>query len=223
MSKLYATEDWQEAVNFHGVYDAYINLFGYPFLQSIEPILPDSLLQPPMQLPFEPGVTWYFTGGPHGGWGNGAAWAALDFAPPGEGDGCVSSDAWVTAVAGGRIVFTGNGMVIQDLERDGYEQIGWSILYMHVESRDRILAGTDIQAGERIGHPSCEGGVSTGTHVHIARKYNGVWIAADGSIPFEANGWISKGDGSLYDGSMIKGNQNVEAWDSRKNENQISR
>ncbi len=223
MSKLYATEDWQEAVNFHGVYDAYINLFGYPFLQSIEPILPDSLLQPPMQLPFEPGVTWYFTGGPHGGWGNGAAWAALDFAPPGEGDGCVSSDAWVTAVAGGRIVFTGNGMVIQDLERDGYEQIGWSILYMHVESRDRILAGTDIQAGERIGHPSCEGGVSTGTHVHIARKYNGVWIAADGSIPFEADGWISKGDGSLYDGSMIKGNQNVEAWDSRKNENQISR
>ncbi len=80
---------------------------------------------------------------------------------------------------------------------------------MHIESRDRCLAGTDLQAGERIGHPSCEGGVSTGTHVHVARKYNGVWISADGSIPFEMDGWISKGQPrSLYDGALIKGNQN---------------
>ncbi len=47
MSKLYDTEDWQTAVNYHGVYDAYINLFGFPFLQSIEPILPDNLLATP--------------------------------------------------------------------------------------------------------------------------------------------------------------------------------
>ena len=223
MSRLYDHEDWQTAVNYHGVFDTYINLFGYPFLESVDPILPDNLLQPAMQLPFEPRVTWYFTGGPHGGWGNGSAWAALDFAPPGEGDGCVQSDAWVTAVADGRIVFTGNGLVIEDLERDGYEQIGWAIVYMHVESRDRILAGTDVLAGQRIGHPSCEGGVSTGTHVHVARKYNGVWISADGTLPFEMDGWISKGDGTLYEGSLMKGSQVVKAWDSRKDENKIQR
>ena len=57
-----------------------------------------------MQLPFEKGTTWSFTGGPHGGWDSGSAWAALDFAPPGEPAGCVSSDAWVVAVADGLIL-----------------------------------------------------------------------------------------------------------------------
>jgi LasA protease len=223
MTRLYDSTDWQTAVGSHGVFDTYINLFGYPFLQSIEPLTPPDLLQPSLQLPFEPGVQWYLTGGPHGGWGDGSAWAALDFAPPGESDGCAQSDAWVTAMASGRIVYTGNGLVIEDLERDGYEQIGWALIYMHVESRDRILAGTDITAGERIGHPSCEGGVSTGTHVHVARKYNGVWISADASIPFEMDGWISKGDGTLYEGSLMKGNEIVDAWDSRKDENKIQR
>jgi hypothetical protein len=36
---------------------------------------------------------WSFTGGPHGGWDSGSAWSALDFAPPGEGAGCVTNDA----------------------------------------------------------------------------------------------------------------------------------
>jgi murein DD-endopeptidase MepM/ murein hydrolase activator NlpD len=223
MSQLYGNEDWQKTVGAHGIFDTYINLFGYPFLYSIEPLLPESLLQPTLHLPFTIGETWYFTGGPHGGWGNGSAWAALDFAPPGEGDGCVQSDNWVTAMASGRIVYTGNGLVIQDLESDGYEEIGWTIVYMHIESRDRVIAGMEVQSGDQIGHPSCEGGVSTGTHVHVARKYNGAWISADGPIPMELDGWITKGEGELYNGALIKGNQIVEAWDSRKDENQIQR
>jgi LasA protease len=223
MSQLYGNEDWQNAVGIHGIFDTYINLFGYPFLYSIEPLLPENLLQPTLHLPFSTGETWYFTGGPHGGWGNGSAWAALDFAPPGEGDGCEQSDAWVTAMASGRIVYTGNGLVIQDLESDGYEEIGWTIVYMHVESRDRVIAGMEVQSGDHIGHPSCEGGVSTGTHVHIARKYNGAWISADGTLPMELDGWITKGEGELYNGALIRGNQIVEAWDSRKDENQIQR
>ena len=85
-----------------------------------------------MQLPIEAGDAWSFTGGPHGGWADGSAWAALDFAPPGDALGCVDSDAWVTAVADGVVVRSGDGAVIQDLDGDGLEQTGWVVLYMHV-------------------------------------------------------------------------------------------
>ncbi len=41
-------------------------------LYSFEPVIPENLEQPILQLPFESGVDWAFTGGPHGGWGDGA-------------------------------------------------------------------------------------------------------------------------------------------------------
>ena len=41
-----------------------------------------------------------------------------------------------------------------------------------------------VETDDRIGHASCEGGVSTGTHLHFARKYNGEWVLADGPLPF---------------------------------------
>ena len=102
----------------------------------------------------------------------------------------MQSDAWVVALADGLIVRSGNGAVIQDLDSDGFEQTGWTVLYLHIETRDRVEVGVKLKAGERIGHPSCEGGVSNGTHVHLARRYNGEWIAADGQIPFNLDGWI---------------------------------
>jgi murein DD-endopeptidase MepM/ murein hydrolase activator NlpD len=177
-----------------------------------------------MQLPFEPGQTWSFTGGPHGGWDSGSAWAAIDFAPPGEPAGCVTSDAWVVAIADGVIVRTGTGEVIQDLDNDGYEQTGWDVLYMHIETRDRVLPGAYVYAGERIGHPSCEGGISNGTHVHLARKYNGEWIPADGSLPFNLEGWISSGDGIEYDGFLTRGAAHLEAMEGVfADKNQISK
>ena len=132
-----------------------------------------------MQLPLEPNVDWAFTGGPHGGWGSGSAWAALDFAPGRQGLGCVQSDDWVVAVADGLISRADSGRVIQDLDNDGNEGTGWTVLYMHIEGRDRVEPGTYLKAGERIGHPSCTGGYSTGTHFHLARRYNGEWIPAD--------------------------------------------
>ncbi|MEN6524529.1 MAG: hypothetical protein ABFD14_12480, partial [Anaerolineaceae bacterium] len=82
---------------------------------------------------------------------------------------------------------------------------------------------THVNAGDRIGHPSCEGGVSNGTHVHMARKYNGEWIPADQSIPFVLDGWVSQGTGIEYNGYLVKNEKVVEAWDSRKPENQIQR
>jgi len=215
---------WDYDVSELGFFETYTKLFGYPFDYGIPSLVPANLSQPSMQLPFEPGTTWSYTGGPHGGWDSGSAWSALDFAPPGEALGCVSSDAWVVAVANGWIVRAENGAVIQDLDNDGYEQTGWNILYMHVESRDRVQPNTYVYAGERIGHPSCEGGVSNGTHLHLARKYNGEWISADGNMPFNLEGWISSGNGIEYDGYLTRGDIVFEALEGRFDGlNQISR
>ncbi len=223
MSQYYGYDDWLRAVSADGFIATYTRLFGDPFQYALEPLLPPNLQQPPLQLPFEKGQIWSFTGGPHAGWDVGSAWAALDFAPPGEALGCVENDAWVTAMADGLIVRTGDGQVIQDLDGDGYEQTGWVIFYMHIEGRDRVEPGKFLRAGERIGHASCEGGVSNGTHTHIARRYNGEWIPADGNIPFDMEGWVSQGTGSEYNGILTRNDQMVEAWAERRPENQIHR
>ncbi|HNZ01192.1 MAG TPA: M23 family metallopeptidase, partial [Anaerolineaceae bacterium] len=212
-----------KSVSAEGVFSTYQSWFGYPFDLAIEPLLPVNLNQPLMILPFEPGNSWSFTGGPHGGWGDGSGWAALDFAPPGEGQGCVLSPYWVTAVADGLIVRSENGSVIQDLDGDGYEQTGWTVLYLHIDSSERVAAGTYVKAGEPIGHASCEGGFSLGSHVHLARRYNGEWIPADGSVPFNLEGWISQGDGIEYNGRLVKNGVVVEAWDRFVPQNQIQR
>ncbi len=212
---------WEKDVSYQGLFQTYFFLFGYPFDLAIEPLRPAGLAQPKLELPFPAEETWLYTGGPHGGWGGGSAWAALDFAPPGEPQGCISSEAWVTAVADGLILRAKNGAVIQDLDGDGFEQTGWVILYMHVENRERVLPGTVLKAGERVGHPSCEGGLSNGTHLHIARRYNGEWIPADSFIPFVLSGWRAESAGSEYDGYLRRDDQVVEAWEGNLPENQI--
>lgn len=223
-AQLDALEGWQADVNISGLFQTYYLLFlQNPFDLAIEPLKPIGLTQPRFTLPFARGETWSFTGGPHGGWDTGSAWAAIDFAPPGEAAGCILSDSWVTAIADGLIVRSLDGAVIQDLDGDGYEQTGWGVFYMHIESRDRVAAGTYVFAGDPIGHASCEGGVSNGTHVHLARRYNGEWIASDSPLPFNLDGWVSSGTGNEYDGFLTRGSSQVEAWDGVNELNQITR
>lgn len=212
---------WKVDVSPDGFFSLFSDLFGYPFDLAIEPLVPLNLNQPDMMLPFEKNLLWAFTGGPHGGWDAGSAWAAIDFAPPGEAQGCVRSDAWVTAVADGLIVRSKMGALVQDLDGDGFEQTGWTVLYMHIDTVDRAPVGSYLKAGDRIGHPSCEGGVSNGTHVHLARRFNGVWIAADGTVPFNLAGWISSGTGNEYDGFLDRDGERVEAFDGNNPINQI--
>ncbi len=214
---------WDRAISEEGVFAVYFQFFGYPFSFAHEPMIPEDLSQPALQLPFEPGQVWSFTGGPHGGWDTGSAWAAIDFAPPGDAMGCYPSEAWVTASAPGEIVFANDGMVIQDLDGDGVWQTGWSILYAHIASWERVDVGQKLEAGDRIGHPSCEGGFSTGTHLHLARRYNGEWIAADAELPLVLDGWRSVGYGVAYDGYLVNGDQTVEAWNGRSSLNAIKR
>ena len=222
-AKLDDRQTWEKDVSGTGLLLSYYVFFGNPFDYAIEPLIPASVTQPPMALPFNKGETWYFTGGPHGGWDSGSAWAALDFAPPGDNGSCLASPFWVTAVADGLVLRASNGALIQDLDNDGYEQTGWVILYMHIAADGREQPGEYLFAGDKIGHPSCEGGVANATHVHIARKYNGEWIAADGPLPFNLDGWVSSGGGREYDGYLTLGSQTIEAWDSASELNQITR
>ena len=223
MRYLTTLADWDSAISEAGVFATYYLFFGYPFQYAIEPLIQADLVQPELQLPFEDGTVWSYTGGPHGGWDSGSAWAGLDFAPPGEALGCVPSDAWVVASAPGEVVYSDHGAVIQDLDGDGIWQTGWSILYMHIDSKARVAVGTYLEPGDRVGHPSCEGGFSTGTHLHIARRYNGAWIAADGDLPFVMDGWISSGYGVEYNGYLTKGDFVLEAWNGRTPLNAIQR
>jgi hypothetical protein len=196
-----------------GLFSLYEEMFGNPWLiaQNIEPLLPSTLSQPPLLLPFSPGQVWSYTGGPHAAWNHEGAWAALDFAPPSTESGCVPSNTWVTASATGLVLRSNKGTVILDLDGDGIEQTGWVLLYLHIATNGRIRAGTWVEAGGMIGHPSCEGGLATGTHVHMARKYNGEWIPAEGPLPFDLNGWQARAGDQPYQGLLVNGDQVVEA------------
>jgi murein DD-endopeptidase MepM/ murein hydrolase activator NlpD len=109
------------------------------------------------------------------------------------------------------IVRSERGVVIQDLDGDGFEQTGWALVYLHVATVDRVPVGTYLQQDDRIGHASCEGGQATGTHLHFARKYNGEWVAAVGPIPFVLSGWMVQPGDQPYAGFLTKGEQVVTA------------
>jgi LasA protease len=215
-------ETWTTDVTAFGLFQTYFLMFGNPFDLAIEPLVPASLSQPRLILPFDPGAVWAFTGGPHAAWDSGSAWGALDFAPA-DVLGCAISQQWVTAMADGFIVRAANGSVIEDLDGDGYEQTGWDILYMHVADQDRVQPLTYVYAGDRIGHPSCEGGIANAAHLHLTRKYNGEWISADGILPFVMDGWTSSGTGTEYDGFLARGSIILEAFEGINASNQITR
>jgi len=191
----------------------YQNMFGDPWgrADAIGNFFPPGLSQPTMDLPFEPGKTWSYTGGPHSAWGTDGPLAAVDFAPENDKPGCFVTISWVLAVAPGLVVRSGNGVVVVDMDGDGSEQTGWNIMYLHVSSKDRVALGQWVDQNGLIGHASCEGGVSTGTHVHIARKYNGEWMLADGPIPFVMEGWTVLAGDEPYLGKLLKGNIVVTA------------
>ncbi len=182
----------------------YRRLFGNPWQYDFGPLLPDDLRQPPFALPWRVGEMWYFTGGPHSTWGAGTPWGALDFTSVNVA-GCTELQDWVTAVADGVITRSVRGEVGLSLDPSGDERIGWSVLYLHIGSRNRVPVGTRVRTGDPIGHPSCEGGLAAAAHVHLARKYNGEWLNAAGSVPLDLEGWIAVEGVREYDGALIKG------------------
>jgi len=203
-------EEYDHSISPQGIAQTYQQLFGDPWMEQ-QAHIPGSLQQPYMILPFEPGKIWALTGGPHTGWGTGQPWAALDFAPPSTAFGCVSSNEWATAVAPGVVTRSETGMVSLDLDGDGDERTGWVVSYLHIATKDRVPLGTKLNTGDHIGHPSCEGGKATGTHIHITRQYNGEWILADGVLAFNFEGWVAHKGDAPYEGTLTRYMQTVVA------------
>ncbi len=213
-------QTWEEVLDPQSGFPAlYARMFGDPWQRArlSSPLLPADLQQPVLILPFDAGWLWSFTSGPHPAWDTQSVNAALDFAPASTQSGCAPSQAWVTAVANGIVVRAGFGAVVQDLDlpdgrlADGLEQTGWDILYLHIDPDSSVPVGTHLYSGDRIGHPSCAGGRATGTHLHIARKYNGEWLAADGPLPFNLEGWIAHAGDKPYSGTLQRAGEVVTA------------
>ncbi|MFN8381941.1 MAG: LysM peptidoglycan-binding domain-containing protein [Anaerolineales bacterium] len=213
-SNIYSGSDYAFATGPQGLFQTYSSLFGDPWTDPFAHI-PGSLQQPDFMLPFQYDQVWSFTGGPHTGWGTGEPLAAIDLAPPSEKSGCVSvkPENYVTAMADGLVVRSGVDGVALDLDKDGNERTGWVIFYLHLAPDQRVPLGTEVQAGDKMGYPSCVGGHSTGTHVHIARKYNGEWILADSAVPLTMNGWTTHNGSREYLGTLTKGGAVVTACD----------
>jgi murein DD-endopeptidase MepM/ murein hydrolase activator NlpD len=213
-SRLYGEEMYKKATDLQKGFPAlYAEMFGDPWTRAakVEPLIPPGTEQPALILPFLPGVRWAFTGGPHHAFEGSGPPASLDFAPPTAYTGCYQSEDWVVAMADGVVVRSELGVVVQDLDGDGLEQTGWALMYLHIEDRQRVPLGTVLKTGEQVGHPSCIGGRATGTHVHIARKYNGEWVPAGGSIPFVLDGWTVHYGEEAYLGTMTREGEVVTA------------
>lgn len=208
-SRGYSSPVYDQIVGPGGIAQTYTVLFGDPW-KDVQPLIPGSLRQPALLLPFERGKTWNVTGGPHTGWGKGEPYAAVDFAPTGVSE-CNSTTEWVAAMADGVVARTQVGEVLLDLDGDGNEQTGWVIFYLHIGRDARVSVGTKLKTGDRIGHPSCEGGETTGTHTHVARKYNGEWMLADGPTPLNLEGWIAHNGSTAYLGTFTRFSQTVTA------------
>jgi LasA protease len=207
-------DEFNAATGPGGFAATYIALWGNPFDQPASDVISGNLEQPAFALPFSDGQVWSFTGGPHPVWGDSTPWGALDFAPAGV-SGCNASERWVQAVAPGVIVRADDNTVVLDLDGDGYEQTGWTVFYFHLLNEGMPAVGTRVETGAPLGHASCEGGQATGTHVHMARKYNGEWLPADGIlpgiVPFNLGGWVAQSTGTAYQGRMIRLGAWVEA------------
>lgn len=195
----------------NGFMTIYKNLFGDPGMcaDKVEPLITADLQPPMLELPFTPGEVWALTGGLHVDWNTGTPAGALDFAPVTGEARCVVSRAWVLASASGVVTRTGNGVLQLALVDEKQQFTGWELLYMHVAERDRVAVGTHVQTNDPIGHPSCEGGAATGSHVHIARMYRGEWIGAGMPFPLVLSGWLAVPGDKPYQSTLVKGDKVV--------------
>jgi hypothetical protein len=146
---------WQKLAGLDGFMSLYQRMFGDPWVRAaaIEPLIPASLSQPELELPFQIGEDWSFTSGPHWDWNYGTPRGALDFAPANQEGRCEVSRQWATASAAGEVVRAANHAVAIDLDRDGLEQTGWVLVYFHLADAGIDSAVQLVQVKRRWGIP----------------------------------------------------------------------
>jgi len=225
-SQLYRSSEWEQRLSGEsGFMETYLSMFPDPMLcaAEVEPLLSDTVSAPQLELPFAPGEVWAFTAGPHYSWVEGTPSGALDFAPNIKDAGCQVSPLWARASAAGVVTRADNNVVMLTLEDENGAPGGWEVMYMHIAEKERVPLGTRLRKDDPIGHPSCEGGSTTGAHVHITRKYRGEWIGAQGLFPFVLSGWTAYPGERIYQGRLVKEGQVVIAREGGNQESLITR
>jgi len=191
---------------------------GQPSASATAPV-PSAPVTTELHLPWSAGETWFLTSGPHS-----QRRTALDFAPPNldprtgkpYADSCSRKRGeayWVRAAADGHFsaVLRGDCPCVQ-IEHDD----GTTTNYFHLRRSSvkklGFKVGDRVQAGQALGHPSCEVGPKacgathppSGVHVHFYRTNaaTAARLPADGMV---ISGWKVKTIGRLRDGMMTKG------------------
>jgi hypothetical protein len=211
LAQWYGKGEWEVALaQFSSLYRA---MFGDAWARAAAagPLFPPGLEQPPLNLPWQPGHTWAYTGGPHSAWEKYGVEAAIDLNPGGVRRSCEPSEEWALAMAGGVIARLGDGLLVLDLDGDGSEHTGWALLYLHLELRPTLHVGQRVQPDERLGRPDCAGGPASSAHLHLARKYNGEWMPAGGPLPFSLGGWTVGDLPGTYKGTLTNGEMVITA------------
>lgn len=223
---LYSSFEWEERMlGTEGFMQLYLSMFGDPMIcaSQVEPLLSEQVSAPALQLPFATGEVWAYTAGPHYSWVEGTPLGAIDFAPNIKDAGCLVSHLYARAVAAGTVTRADNGVIMLTLEDENSQPTGWEVLYLHIAAQDSARLGAHLAANDPVGHPSCEGGSATGTHVHIARKYKGEWIGTTDLFPFILDRWqVVPGD-SIYTGYLVKDDLVVTARQGGGAESLITR
>jgi LasA protease len=144
---------------------------------SIAAIPPSTLLQ----LPWKNGVSWYF-GGVHTTTGNndGSPMSSLDHSKGGQGWGADTSTDYVVAAHPGTVtVYSSCNVTVTSPS-------GWSTNYYHLSTL-QVSSGQQVSANQTIGvyannqaQALCDGGSSTGPHVHFSLLNNGEYSPLDG-------------------------------------------
>jgi len=123
-------------------------------------------------LPYPVGETWYI-GGAHANDGGTGVHSSLDLSTGGFGWGADLSNIWVTAAAPGTVKV--HSSCFMEIIHDG----GWSTTYYHMSDL-QFATGASINRDAAIGHYAsnynqavCNGGSSTGPHLHFSLKKNG--------------------------------------------------
>jgi LasA protease len=153
-----------------------------------------------LQLPYLRGLSWRF-GGVHNASGGTTFTDAssLDFYPWPIAWGADTSNMWVVAAASGIPTrFSDCGYKIS---HSGAVNIGWETVYYHLEGA-KYLSG-QVDQNEKIGvianteaEATCTGGAASAPHVHFSLKYNGAYVAINGT---PLSGWYVHSGRYSYD------------------------
>ena len=161
-------DDYRFAVGADGFARTYQTLFGDPWRRNTT-VLPGSLQQPELILPFRQGTTWAYTGGPHTGWGSLRPYAAIDFAPPTENQGCVPTNEYAVAMADGIVARTDPGTIMLDLDGDGDErtEVCW---IQKLERPPSSFSKQEIIDQGYLGYGDLLGYLARSNELRLARK-----------------------------------------------------